>query len=163
MSQASALIDLDAIASNLALARSRAPNSQVMAIIKANAYGHGAVEVARHLQSLSQPPSSLGLARLSEAVILREAGIKGSLCLLEGVTTPEELELAAHLALDLVVHSPSQLQGMKNARQGQDYPGGVWLKVDTGMGRLGFKPEQIDGAVFRFSAAGVDDPPCQCR
>ena len=107
------------------------------------------------MQSLSQPPSSLGLARLSEAVILREAGIKDSLCLLEGVTTPEELELAAHLALDLVVHSPSQLQGMKSVRQGRDYPGGVWLKVDTGMGRLGFKPEQLDGAFSDFRLLGL--------
>lgn len=210
MEQASASIDLDAIASNLALAQTLAPDCQVMAVIKADAYGHGAVQVAQHLQALpprqrasmpgqqssnsgqpgsnpglqstrqgqpgsrpgqqssksgqpekspslhlSRPvqPDSFGLARLSEAVTLREAGVAGSICLLEGISNQQELHEAGYLNLDLVIHSPEQLQMMAAAQvansQAEPYPGGVWLKVDTGMNRLGFKPEQLGEALIQ--------------
>lgn len=133
--QATAVIDLNAISSNFAFAQSKAPQSQVMAIIKADAYGHGAIRTA---QSLDQA-ASFGVARVSEAVKLREAGIGQPICLLEGVNDKEELNLASVFELQVVVHDRYQLELLERAGARRK----VWLKVDTGMGRLGFSPHEV--------------------
>jgi len=133
--QATALVDLDAISSNFDLVRSRAPNSSVMAIIKADAYGHGAIRVAQALSAAD----AFGVARVSEAVKLREAGIGQPVCLLEGVNDREELNLASVFELQVVIHDRYQLELLEGAGARRK----VWLKVDTGMGRLGFAPEEI--------------------
>ncbi len=133
--QATAFIDLDAISSNFDQVRTLAPQSNVMAIIKADAYGHGATRVARALPKAD----SFGVARVSEAVKLREAGIGQPICLLEGVNDREELNLASVFELQVVIHDRYQLELLQQAGARRK----IWLKVDTGMGRLGFDPEEV--------------------
>ena len=84
--QATAAIDLEAAYHNLELVRELAPKSRVMAVVKGDAYGHGAVEIARRLDQAD----AFAVARVSEAMALREAGIGQPICLLEGVMDKEE-------------------------------------------------------------------------
>jgi alanine racemase len=136
--QATVTVDLNAIQQNFNHVRELAPTSRVMAVIKADAYGHGAIQVARKLAEAD----AFGVARVSEAVKLREAGVQGDICLLEGVIDKEEVNLASVYELQLVVHSRQQIE-LLNAR-GARRP--VWIKVDTGMGRLGLKPEDVEAS-----------------
>ncbi len=157
--QASAEINLDAIAHNYRLAKTRSGMS-VMAVIKGDAYGHGAVKVATSLPSAD----AFAVARISEAVRLREGGVANRICLLEGAMTREELNLASIYELELVVHDIEQLAIMSKAGSRRR----VWLKFDTGMGRLGIRPEDIDqvlGALGHQTPVGImthlanaDDP-----
>ena len=133
--QATAHIDLDAIASNFNHVRQLAPLSKAMAVIKGDAYGHGAAKVAHKLKEAD----AFGVARISEAVKLREAGIGQPICLLEGVMDAEELNLASIYEFQVVVHSEYQLDLMSHASARR----GVWLKIDTGMGRLGVRSEHL--------------------
>lgn len=132
---ARATIDTAALRANLGVARRMAPGSRLMAVIKANAYGHGLVPVARALGDAD----AFGVARLEEAAALRRAGLDHPVVLLEGIFHPEQLGLAGHLGLDLVVHAPYQLEMLEAAPAGAAFR--VWLKIDTGMHRLGFPPE----------------------
>src|ERR1700678_4062321 len=100
----SVTIDIGALRNNLEVLRRLAPKSRVMAVVKANAYGHGLVAVARALGSAD----ALAVARLGEALTLREAGIKSPIVLLEGVLDREQLEAAA--AADLEPAGPSRGQ-----------------------------------------------------
>ena len=136
--QATVTVDLNAIQQNFNYVRELAPGSRVMAVIKADAYGHGAIQVARKLTGAE----AFGVARVSEAVKLREAGVQGNICLLEGVIDKEEVNLASVYELQLVVHSRQQIE-LLSAR-GARRP--VWIKVDTGMGRLGLKPEEVEAS-----------------
>lgn len=131
----SVTIDLGALRSNLETVRRLSPKSRVMAVIKANAYGHGLVAVARALESAD----ALAVARLGEALSLREAGIKTPILLLEGVLDREQLIAAAAADLELVVHSAEQVELLKRAPAGVRFK--IWLKLDSGMNRLGFKGE----------------------
>jgi alanine racemase len=141
-----ARIDSAALRSNLKTIRSHAPNSRVMAVVKANAYGHGLV------------PSALGLidadafavARLEEAIALRTAGLKHRIVLLEGVFDAAQLAEAARHQCDLVVHSQAQIELLESFRGSQ--PWSLWLKVDTGMNRLGFRAEEFGAAWRRLRA-----------
>ncbi|HEY2676322.1 MAG TPA: alanine racemase [Steroidobacteraceae bacterium] len=129
----SATVDTDALRHNLKIIRRQAPRSRVMAVIKANAYGHGLVTVARALESAD----ALAVARVDEGLALRAAGIKIPIVLLEGVLNREQLEAAATAEFELVVHSPEQLELLRAAPTGVRFK--VWLKLDSGMNRLGFK------------------------
>ena len=130
-----ARIDLQALAHNFSLARQAAPNSRIMAVIKANAYGHGVIPVARALAGAD----AFAVASLEEAMQLREAGVRNDIVLLEGVFHPEELELAMTHQLQLVVHSDEQVVWLEKFRSGTSVR--LWVKVDTGMNRLGFAPQ----------------------
>ena len=127
-----------------------------MAVVKADAYGHGAVRVASALADAD----GFAVARLDEALALRKAGVAKPILLLEGVTGAQELAQALAAGLELVVHDPSQVQMLEQAA----VPGGagdghaglrpvVWLKADTGMNRLGFRPEAALAARARLLAA----------
>jgi len=129
-------IHLDAIQRNLDLARSLAPRSKVMAVVKADAYGHGAVEVASSLTGAD----ALGVARIVEGVALREAGITVPVYVLEGYIDLEELEICRINRLIPVLHSPYQIDVLKSSRH---VDMGIWIKVDTGMHRLGFSAEEF--------------------
>ena len=148
--EATATIHLSHIRHNLALARQLSPGSKVMAVIKADAYGHGAQQVAA---ALTGDIDSFAVARVKEAAALRQAGIVDPICLLEGVLDQEEADLAAALDLDLVVHAAHHLQLLASAD-----PRRVWIKIDTGMGRLGFRPEslaEVTGQLTRHQVLGV--------
>ena len=131
---ARALIRLGALKHNLGVIRNAAPEARVMAVIKANAYGHGMVTVARHLTDVD----SFAVARLPEALLLRDAGIEKPIVLLAGVMTEEGRRTAFENGFEIVVHDRSQLGILRGAG---GIPGTVWLKIDTGMNRLGFHPE----------------------
>jgi alanine racemase len=164
-----ALIDLSALQHNLRRVREAAPGKRIMAIIKADAYGHGLIRIAR---ALASGVNSLGVARLEEAVRLRDAGIRESITLLEGFLEAAELAVIVQQRLNVVVHRPEQIaileqasldvQGSTNVAGGRTpgattQPLGVWLKVDTGMHRLGIAPAEAKFAWQRLqSCSGIE-------
>ncbi len=141
-----ARIDLSALRHNLARARQAAPESKIMAIVKANGYGHGLVRVAQTLSDAD----GFGVACLEEAVTLREAGIRQPITLLEGFFGSDELNALSHYRLQPVIHNETQLRQLESASLAQ--PVTVWLKIDTGMHRLGFAPEQARAMHDRLSS-----------
>ncbi|MEN8800466.1 MAG: alanine racemase, partial [Thiogranum sp.] len=130
-----ARINLQAVTHNLSIVHQAAPQSRVMAVIKANAYGHGVIPVTRALMKAD----AFAVASLEEAMQLREAGISHDIVLLEGVFEPEELELAITHQLQLVVHCEQQVSWLEGFKSGASV--NLWLKVNTGMNRLGFSPQ----------------------
>ncbi|WP_431024080.1 alanine racemase [Halomonas sp. H5] len=141
-------IDLEALRHNYCLARDLAPDSQAVAVLKADAYGHGAVACARALEDLAP---AFAVACIEEALSLREAGIATPIVLLEGIFEAGELELVDAHGLWIAVHSDWQLEALLAYRPQQPIP--VWLKVDSGMHRLGFAPEQAAAVWARLAAA----------
>ena len=134
--------------------REHAPGCRVLAVIKANAYGHGIVTAARALAGAD----AFAVARLPEAVALREAGIDARLVLLEGVQDAAELAVAAAHGLEPFVHRDGQIGMLEQWRGAHRFR--VWLKIDTGMGRLGFPPPQARDAAARLAACrSVAQPP----
>jgi alanine racemase len=144
-----ARIDTGALRHNLARIRALAPGAHVLAVIKANGYGHGLAAVARALSHAD----SLGVARLEEALVLRSAGIATKIVLMEGVFDGAQLERSAHAQLELVVHDASQLDMLERWRGEHRFV--AWLKIDTGMNRLGFRPEQALAAAERLATLAV--------
>ena len=134
---AEARVDLSALQSNLQRVRILAPSSRVMAIIKANGYGHGMLRVAQALESAD----AFGVACIDEALFLRDAGISKPILLLEGFFEAPELELIRQYKLAVVVHHEFQLDMLE--KTAMSAPIHVWLKIDTGMHRLGFRPEHV--------------------
>jgi alanine racemase len=141
-----ATVDSAALRHNLQVVRQCAPNSRVMAVIKANAYGHGLVPVARALESADK----FAVARVDEGLTLRLAGIDAPTLLLEGVFDREQLDAAAAANFELVVHTAEQIELLRNAAVGASFK--VWLKLDSGMNRLGFKGAAFGAAHSALSA-----------
>jgi len=139
-----AVIDTRALRHNLRTIRERARGARVMAVVKANAYGHGLVPTALALAEAD----AFAVARLEEGLALRAAGITQPIVLLEGVFAAEHLLEAARHGFDLVVHDPLQIELL------EEYSGSarfiVWIKIDTGMNRLGFRPEDFPAALERI-------------
>ena len=125
-------VDPDALRHNLAVARRAAPNSRVVAVIKANGYGHGALRVAR---ALAGDADRFAVARMEEALVLREGGVTQPILLLSGALEPADVELAATHDLELEVHSAWQVELLERSRP--ERPVVTWLKVDSGMHRVG--------------------------
>ncbi len=150
---AHAILDLDAIQHNLSVVRTFAPEAKVMAVIKANGYGHGLLRIAEALQNVD----AFAVARVDEGVRLRQAGLKNRIVVLEGFTYDEELQQFLEYRLDAVVHSDVQL-AVFEARKEQDQIA-VWLKLDTGMNRLGFKARQWDAVYQRLMACSIVQKP----
>lgn len=134
-----ATVDLSAIAHNLAQVRRFAPQSRVMAAVKADAYGHGAVAVARCLADAGV--DALAVACMEEAQRLREARIRTPIALLEGIISADEAALAAYEELEIVVHEPWQLDILRAMPATASLR--LWFKLDTGMHRLGFTPSAV--------------------
>ncbi len=135
-----AVLDLDALRHNLEVVRSRIGGAKVMAVVKAEAYGHGLERVALELAGCVE---LFGVASLEDAERLRAAGLRERIVLLSGVQEEGDADRVQALAAEQVVHDESQLAWFRRAR-GPALP--VWLKIDTGMNRLGFRPEQADAA-----------------
>lgn len=152
-------LNLTALAHNLAQVRRHAPAAKVMAVVKANAYGHGAVVVARTLAAAGA--DALGVACLEEAVELRNAGIACPILLLEGVFCADEMTQILQHRLDLVVHSLEQvacLEQLMAVPAPKPWLPRVWLKVETGMHRLGFLPAELAPVWRRLAALpGIAD------
>ncbi len=149
---AKVVINLSALRHNFSRIRTLAPNSRVMAIVKADAYGHGLVRIA---QSLEQA-DAFGVACLEEARELRQAKIQQRIILLEGPYSGEELTKISQLGLDMVVHDLSQVEMLEQNQLNK--PVCIWLKLDTGMHRLGFSPDLASQALARLEqSAGVKE------
>ena len=147
-----ATIHGDALRHNLAQMRRRAPGSRVMAVVKADAYGHGIERAARALAGAD----AFGVAMLEDARRLRALGLDQPILLLAGFNAAGDLPEVRHLRLDVAVHHASQLEILE--QDGGGPPIRCWLKVDSGMHRLGFPPGQVREAHARLSALpGVDD------
>lgn len=138
------VINLSALRHNLNRVRTLAPQSRVMAIVKTDAYGHGITRVARALSTAD----AFAVACLEEARQLRGSGIVQPVILLEGAYSAVELPEIVQLGLDMVVHEPAQVEMLESARPAQ--PINVWLKVDTGMHRLGILPELFNNVWRRL-------------
>jgi len=123
----------------------------VMAIVKANAYGHGLVEVAR--AAVAGGAAWLGVARLEEGAVLRQAGLEAKILVL-GMTLPERAAEAAALDLRLAVYDPEQAQATSAAARAAGLRLRVHAKFDSGMGRLGVTPE--NGLEFIRALRGLD-------
>ena len=149
---AKVVINLSALRHNFSRIRTLAPDSRVMAIVKADAYGHGLVRIA---QSLEQA-DAFGVACLEEARELRQAKIQQRIILLEGPYSGEELTKISQLGLDMVVHDLSQVEMLEQNQLNK--PVCIWLKLDTGMHRLGFSPDLASQALARLEqSAGVKE------
>ncbi|GBE10300.1 alanine racemase, biosynthetic [bacterium BMS3Abin12] len=154
--RARAVIDLRALRANLQYARHRAPGSRVMAIVKANAYGHGLLRVAHALGGGGRGgdgADAFGVACMSEALALRAGGVGARVVLLEGVPDGAELELAARRSFEIVVHHDEQVTLLERA--GGAVPVRVWVKLDTGMHRLGFPPQRARELHARLTRCGA--------
>ena len=140
-----ARIHMDALRHNLARIRSAAPGAKVMAVVKADGYGHGLERVAQALAGAD----AFGVAALSDAQRLRAAGFSQSIVLLSGFDEAGDLAQLRQLSVATVVHHPFQLE-LLAADSGS--PVSVWLKMDSGMHRLGFPPEGFADVYQRLQA-----------
>ncbi len=145
-------INLSALRLNLQRVRQCAPSARVLAVVKANGYGHGILRVARALDGAD----AFGVTSIDEALELRSAGISQRIVLLEGVFDASELPLVQQEQLDIVVHHETQLQLLQHATLDVTQRLRVWVKLDTGMHRLGFAPAQLPDVLRRLGAsAGI--------
>jgi alanine racemase len=136
-----ATIDLAALAHNLTVARQSIPSScEILAVVKADAYGHGAVTVSKRLAQLGV--ARFGVATIQEGVTLREAGIQAPI-LVMGAVFPDQLPDLLAAGLTPVVHDPAIADRLAALARSRPEPYPVHIKVDTGMGRLGLAPDQV--------------------
>ena len=144
-------LDAQALLHNVAVMREHMPEARLLAMVKADAYGHGIAHVA---PLLADHADGLGVACISEALALRAQGVKGNITVMQGVFNADELATAQEHYLTLVVHSPEQLALFEAVESSR--PLAVWLKINTGMNRLGFRPAQALMAWRRLgNCAGV--------
>lgn len=141
-----ATVSRSALRHNLATLRACAPKSRVMAVVKANGYGHGLLRATRGLAA----SDGFAVLAMSEALELRAAGYRQRILLLEGVFEAGELAAAATHDLTLVVHHEAQLRMLEEARLPAAVA--VFAKLNSGMNRLGFAPECYAAAVARLTA-----------
>jgi alanine racemase len=139
-----AAIDTRALRHNLGVIRERTRRARIMAVVKANAYGHGLVPTALALADAD----AFAVARLEEGLALRAAGITQPIVLLEGVFTAEQLLEAARHGFELVVHDALQVELLEEMSGQHRFV--LWIKIDTGMNRLGFPVREFAAALERL-------------
>lgn len=137
-------LDLSALHHNFQRIRTLAPGRSILAMIKANAYGHDAIQVARALPDAE----AFGVACIVEGVQLRNAGITQDIVLMQGFFTANDLAIIIQHQLQIVVHDWYQLEILE--QQQITSPLVIWLKIDTGMHRLGFLPEAVPEVITRL-------------
>ena len=138
MTEPMAVIDLAALQHNFSRVKTLAPRSKIIAMIKSNAYGHGLIHVAKALTKAD----AFGVARLTAALYLREAGISQDILLMPGFLAAEQLVTISQHNLQVVVHQPYQVELLLQANL--QHLINIWLKIDTGMGRLGFMLADVE-------------------
>jgi alanine racemase len=143
-----ATFDVAALAQNLGIAKARGGRARVWAVVKANAYGHGLLRAARALAAAD----GFALLDLDEAVRLRDAGVRNPVLLLEGFFAPADLATIVAHSLAVVVHAHEQIAMLESARL--PAPVAVFLKVNTGMNRLGIDVGQVQRSIERLTATG---------
>ncbi|WP_395340463.1 alanine racemase [Ningiella sp. W23] len=136
-----ARIDLNALTYNLTLLKAYSPSSRVVAVVKADSYGHGAIQVARHIED---DVDMFAVAFIDEALDLREAGISKPILILQGPHQAHELKLTFSENLHWMVHNRAQLAWLGELKERSSLGAHLWLKFDTGMHRLGFPIEDFE-------------------
>ena len=150
-----ALIHLPALVHNLSVIRQHAPNSRCVAVIKADAYGHGMVEVAKSLSEVDM----LAVATIDEALVLRTEGVRAEILLLEGFHNQAELKCCLQHKLTPVIHAQHQLVLLESAMlvgSTKHLPKSIWLKVETGMHRLGLPIDLAQRGFVKLKKTGSD-------
>src|SRR3989338_4359491 len=149
------ILNAAALKHNFQQVRRFSPTAKIISMVKANAYGHGLVWGAQQL--LSAGSEALGVATLDEAAILRNAGIQATIFLMDGFVNLAELKEAFALNLILVLHDESHIRYLETMTLPSAIP--VWIKMDTGMHRLGFAPEKVFSVYQRLQAlASIQKP-----
>lgn len=149
-----ATINLKALRHNLERVKQFAPNSQTIAVIKADGYGHGILRVAKVLEAADK----FGVASLDEALSLRNKSIRKPIVLLEGVFETSEFSKAGLQNVEVVIHHISQLEMLEEYARGASAAASrinVWLKIDSGMHRLGFPPDIVPIVWQRLQAVSL--------
>lgn len=124
---------------NISVIQKKANHSQVIAMIKANAYGHGMVETAKHIDDLN---CYMGVASIDDGIDLRNAGIKSNILLIQGPFQTEDIPLAIQYDCDMVFHQKEHISWLDEVSTPNKLK--VWIKVNTGMNRLGFSMEEVE-------------------
>ncbi|MBN6071149.1 alanine racemase [Aggregatibacter actinomycetemcomitans] len=153
MKPATAKISSVALKHNIQTIKQKAPESKIIAVVKANAYGHGVVFVSSAVENLVD---CFGVARLEEALKLRSNGITKPILLLEGFFSSKDLPVLAVNNIQTVVHSQEQLDALEQAKTPN--PIKVWLKIDTGMHRLGVHLDEVDAFYQKLKLLPCVDP-----
>lgn len=151
MRQATVYIDRAALQYNLNRVRQLAPTAKIVSMVKANAYGHGVKDCLAALQN----SDAFGVACLQEALEIRELGFQQPITLIEGVFTEDEMPIVIEQNIEIVVHQPEQVTWLiahKDAYISKNLK--VWVKLNSGMNRLGFKLEVIKDVVHQLNSAG---------
>jgi len=143
------IIDLEALKNNYYSVASLAPKSKTIAVIKADAYGHGAIAVSKALAAIVP---AFAVAFIDEALLLRDNNISTPVLLLEGPLAEKDISLARQYNFWLMIHSAYQLDWLIAEDYPKDQP--VWLKVDTGMSRLGFSKQQLSDVINKLRNFG---------
>ncbi|MGI9344488.1 MAG: alanine racemase [Gammaproteobacteria bacterium] len=142
-----------ALRNNLARVRMAAPDAAVLAVVKANAYGHG----VEHVVSALDDADAFGVARIAEALELRDLGVDRPIVVMSEALDAADFDVARAADLKLVIHSEAQVELLAGSRGAAL---GVWLKLDSGMGRLGIRPARFAAALERLrGSAAVDGEP----
>ncbi len=150
MRPTTATIRLADIVHNYELVCRLAPESKNIAVIKANAYGHGMLEVAQNLQSLVP---AFAVALVEEATQLRDAGITRPILVLQGANDAADIKEAAERDLWLLLHRRQQIEALLSSRPKK--PINVWLKLETGMHRFGLGPDELDQVCMDLRSSAV--------
>ncbi len=147
MVTAQAIINLPALVANYQYLKKCCDNKPLIAVVKGDAYGHGVVEVATALSASTTLPVAdmLAVARIEEAVEIREAGVTTPVLLLEGCYCAEDLYIAAKYDFQVVIHHRVQAAQFASVNLPQVIK--VWLKLDTGMHRIGVQPNEVESII----------------
>jgi len=140
-----AIIDIPSLLNNFSVVKKYASKSKIMAVLKANAYGHGLIEIAKALVHTD----GISVLTIKEAQKLRYLGFKKTILLLEGFFELSEVQIASDLNLNITVHNQGQIDFINNSKPSK--PLDIHLKINTGMNRLGFLPDEVDYLVETLS------------
>ncbi len=146
-----ATIDLAALRHNYSIARRQSAGTGTWAVLKANAYGHGLLRCAEALADSPEGLDGIALIELEGAIALREAGLRQPILLLEGFYTEDELPLIAEYRLTPVLHTPWQVAVLLSAKLPTRLP--IYLKLNTGMNRLGLSDDELHAALKTLEAS----------
>ncbi|MCH1413624.1 alanine racemase [Glaciecola sp. HTCC2999] len=155
--QTIAHIDINALLHNYHQAKNAAPQSQTMAVIKADGYGHGMLKIA---QCLADVADGFAVAFIDEAIACRDAGLTQPILVLEGAHSPEDIVLAVDYDLWLVMHQPEQIDWLVEfdaTLSVDETKPTVWFKCDTGLHRLGLSPNELETALRRVPSEYLDN------
>ncbi len=153
MRQATVYIDSEALQYNLNRVKQLAPTAKIVSMVKANAYGHGVKDCLAALASTD----AFGVACLEEALEIRELGYQQPITLIEGIFSAEEMQIVIDQNIEIVVHHQQQLdwlRAQKDAYIAKNLK--IWVKLNSGMNRLGFKVDEIIDVIHQLKADGFN-------